>query len=329
MRHSDEVNRRVLELKSLGKSSKEIATETGVSQSGVLKMIRRHRKENADLPYFVEEAAYDIDFPGEGELEAEDQNSPEEAEDMPINENAAKSFLSDIGIKGPTASLKNDILKPSNPLKGNPKALRIAEALMGSRVARTAPDSEPPPSPTFPTQGGVRLYQPDPIEETRDAALVISQIQMNVEHFGPLLGNIMKPDEETFLKSLYSKSESELRLLLRVIEKTRLVGNMTNQLKHIFWMGSSALEISAPFVGIRAEGLTQALKTQEIEVGMILKEIALEQADAMTINQRPEMRLAFLVSTTLLSVDTMNRRRLASTASTKAANEAKETYKDL
>ena len=288
MRHSEEVRDKVVGLHAGGKASKDIATELGMSRSTVLKMIRRHRSK-APEPEDSEQKEAEISAP--------------EAEGM-VNESEAKSFLSEIGIKS-AASLKNDILKPSNPLKGNVKALRIAQALM---TAESRPQTrlEPPQ---------IRIVEEDP-------ALLISQIQMNVEHFGPLLGSIVKPDEESFLKSLYSKPEHELSVLLKVIEKARLVGNMTNQLKHVFWMGSSALEVGCPFVGIKAEGLSQSLKSQEVEIGMILKEIALEQAETMSINQRPEMRLAFLVSTTLLSVDAMNRRRAPRA-------EVKENFKDL
>ena len=112
-------------------------------------------------------------------------------------------------------------------------------------------------------------------------------------------------------------------MLLRVIEKARLVGNMTNQLKHMFWMTASALEVGTQYVGLKAQGFTTALKTQEVELSMILKEIAMEQADALTFHQRPEMRLAFLVSTTLLTVDTMNRR------GPQAKPSVKEKYEDL
>ena len=291
-----------------GRTNEEIAAATGLTSLGVLRMVNRLKSKSK-------------------QVEVEAEKSDPQAEDM--DENKAKLFLSEIGITGPAAALRNDVLKPSNPLKGNPKALRIAEALLG-----------PPP---MPKQQPPALYI-EPEATVSDPATLISQIQMNVENFGPLLGSITKPDEETFLQSLYSKSEHELAMLLRVVEKTRLVGNMTNQLKHMFWMGTSFLEMGTQLVGLKTQGFSQALKTQEIEVGMILKEIALEQADALTVHQRPEMRLAFLVSTTLLSVDTMNRRaqqqqqqqqpqqqqsRATVSSAPPPQTDVKETYKDL
>ena len=140
-----------------------------------------------------------------------------------------------------------------------------------------------------------------------DSAQMITRIQMNVENFAPLLKHIVKPDADTFQKELFYKSDDELKLLLRVIERARLTGNMANQLKHVFWMTTSAVEVAAPMIGVKAQGLTHALRQQDEEIALILKELALERADALQNAQRPEVRLAFLVSTTLLSVDSLNR----------------------
>ena len=146
---------------------------------------------------------------------------------------------------------------------------------------------------------------------------------MNVETFAPLLTQIVKPSPEVFIQSLYGKSITELTTLLKVIERTRLVGNLTNQFKHMFWMSSSAVEVGAQLAGIKSHGLTDALRTQDQEIQMILKEMALERADSFANAQRPEVRLAFLVSTTLLSTDAMNRARQ------KPAPLEKEKFKDL
>ena len=140
-----------------------------------------------------------------------------------------------------------------------------------------------------------------------DSAQMISRIQMNVENFAPLLKHIVKPDADTFQKELFYKSEDELKLLLRVIERARLTGNMANQFKHMFWMTTGAVEMVAPVIGVKAQGLTHALRQQDEEIALILKEMALERADSLQNAQRPEVRLAFLVSTTLLSVDSLNR----------------------
>jgi hypothetical protein len=147
------------------------------------------------------------------------------------------------------------------------------------------------------------------IESKPEKPTLITQIQLNLENFAPLLKNITNDDPETFKQSLYMKSDSELMTLLKVIERTRLVGNMTNQMKHMFWMTTSAVEMGTQMIGLKSQGLTEALRLQDEEIKMVLKELAMERADAFAGAQRPEMRLAFLVSTTLLSVDAMNRAR--------------------
>ena len=154
---------------------------------------------------------------------------------------------------------------------------------------------------------------------------------MNVENFAPLLTHILKPNADEFMKMLYFKSDDELRILLKVIERARLVGNMANQFKHMFWMTTGALEAGAPFIGVKASGLTQALRIQDQEIHLILKEMALERADSFEGAQRPEVRLAFLVSTTLLSVDSLNRMRAATgqRVQQKPPEDKKEEYKDL
>jgi hypothetical protein len=122
-----------------------------------------------------------------------------------------------------------------------------------------------------------------------------------------LLKNIITDNVEAFKQSLYKKTDSELAMLLKVIERTRLVGNLTNQMKNMFWMGTSAIEVGAQMIGMKSQGLTEALRLQDEEIRMVLKELALEKADSFSSAQRPEIRIAFLVSTTLLSVDAMNR----------------------
>ena len=225
---------------------------------------------------------------------------PIENVSMPIDDNTARAFLSDIGIKGPASSLRNEIVPASNPLKNNPRAIQLAESLLGTRQE---------PGIRFQKTEIVPHIEVTEIESKPEKPTLITQIQLNLENFAPLLKNITNDDPETFKQSLYMKSDSELMTLLKVIERTRLVGNMTNQMKHMFWMSTSAVEMATQMIGLKSQGLTEALRLQDEEIKMVLKELAMERADAFAGAQRPEMRLAFLVSTTLLSVDAMNRAR--------------------
>ena len=278
---------RIRELAAQGKSSRTIAMETGIGKSSVA----RYMIVPEDAPATI---------------------SPALAETPPemLNDNAARSFLNEIGVSAPAVSLRNDLVPVTSPLKNNPKALMVANALLGmgkprkERLTIGAPQqpvAQPPPLAPAPPP------PPVPMEPPMDSAQMITRIQMNVENFAPLLKHIVKPDADTFQKELFYKSEDELKLLLRVIERARLTGNMANQFKHVFWMTTSAVEVAAPMIGVKAQGLTHALRQQDEEIALILKEMALERADSLQNAQRPEVRLAFLVSTTLLSVDSLNR----------------------
>ena len=285
---------RIQALAAEGKSSRTIALETGVGKSSVARYMSLG---NADSAPTISDVVVD---------------TPEM-----ISDNSARSFLSDIGVDGPGKALRTEVVPANNPLKNNPKALQLGQTLLrAERVQREEPNLVrallPPPAPAPPQQ----TVEIKPLTPQLDAAQMIARIQMNVENFAPLLTHILKPDADEFMKVLYYKSEDELRILLKVIERARLVGNMSNQFKHMFWMTTGALEAGAPFIGVKASGLSQALRVQEQEIQLILKEMALERADSFEHAQRPEVRLAFLVSTTLLSVDSLNRMR----ASRKPAN---------
>lgn len=269
---------RIKALAADGKSTRDIARELGLGKSSVA---RYTRDALAPAPVPVE------------------TSTPIIENTMSINDNAARAFLSDIGIKGPATSLRNEIVPASSPLKNNPRAVLLAESLL-SNFQRPAPEPvyEPQPAPVM-----IHEQEAPPERHT-----LITQIQLNVENFAPLLKNITA-DPEGFKQTLYGKSENELVTLLKVIERTRLVGNLTNQFKHMFWMSTSALEMGTQMVGLKTQGLTEALRIQDEEIKMVLKELAMQKADSFSNAQRPEIRLAFLVSTTLLSVDAMNRAR--------------------
>jgi hypothetical protein len=311
---------RIKALAAEGKSSRAIAQETGVGKSSVA----RYMSLNTACETTIVSG------------DAQTISSVEVETPAMISDNAARSFLNDIGVEGPMKALRNEVVPVTNPLKHNPKALKLAQTLLrgqpdpSSTLARvfSSPIAPQQPQP-LPQQLPPPPQQP-PTPAPLDAAQMIARIQMNVENFAPLLTHILKPDAEEFMRVLYYKSDDELRILLKVIERARLVGNMANQFKHMFWMTTGALEAGAPIIGVKATGLSQALRVQDQEIQLILKEMALERADSFEHAQRPEVRLAFLVSTTLLSVDSLNRMRAASGAKQKAQHQdKKEDYKDL
>jgi len=306
---------RIKALAAEGKSSRVIALETGVGKSSVARYMTL---EVADAPTI---SVVDVEMPM-------------------INDNAARSFLSDIGVSGPGKALRNEVVPVSSPLKNNPKAIQLAQTLLRQAPQPRQPVADLQQRLTIAPAPSPPVVNEKPSAPPLDAAQMIARIQMNVDNFAPLLTHILKPDADEFMKVLYYKSEDELRILLKVIERARLVGNMANQFKHMFWMTTGALEAGAPIIGVKASGLSQALRVQDQEIQLILKEMALERADSFEHAQRPEVRLAFLVSTTLLSVDSLNRMRAAASVQrVKAAAQQQaqkpttadtaEEYKDL
>ena len=267
-----------------GKSTRAIALETGIGKSSVARYAALHEEPKLVI----------------GE--------------MSIDADAARSFLADLGTDAPPASLKTDMVPPTSKLKNNPRAAQLAESLLMDRQPVRPRERVRVPDP---------LPLPLPPAPPPDTAQIIAQIQMNVQNFAPLLKHITQEQPQAFLDSLYKKTPDELITLLKVIEKTRLIGNLSNQFKHMFWMSTSAVEIGTQLIGMKSQGLGDALRIQEQEINMILRELALERADSFANAQRPEIRLAFMVSTTLLSVDTMNRMKA------KPKPKEPEEYKDL
>ena len=136
---------------------------------------------------------------------------------MSINDNAARAFLSDIGIKGPATSLRNEVVPVNSPIRNNPKAIMLAESLLGTPVRSLHPNPAPEPGIRF--RATEREWSPPIVQEAPvEKHALITQIQLNVENFAPLLNNITANDPEGFKQSLYSKSDSELAMLLKVIE---------------------------------------------------------------------------------------------------------------
>ena len=271
-----------------GKSTRAIALQTGIGKSSVARYAAMQQEPKLVI----------------GE--------------MSIEPDAARSFLADLGTEAPPASLKTDLVPPTSKLKNNPRAAQLAESLLMDRQPDRlrAPVRRPEPLPM-----PLPLPPPPPPPDT---AQVIAQIQMNVQNFAPLLKHITHEQPQAFLESLYKKTPDELTMLLKVIEKTRLIGNLSNQFKHMFWISTSAVEIGTQLAGLKSQGLGDALRIQEQEINMILREMALERAESFANAQRPEIRLAFMVSTTLLSVDTMNRMKAKP-----KQKPAPEEYKDL
>ena len=289
---SDDVAAKVLDLHGSGKSIRALAAEFDVPRSTIASVLKR-----AAAP------------------EATETITPLEVETtIPtmIAQDDATQFLSaitttPIPIESANEAKKQDELTKlaesmiQKPSVMNRKVRMPKEAQFDDAINKLFGEEKKPAK--APKQPAFLADIPAPSK-----ADLITQITMNVEAFEPLLGNIIQPDREKFLKSLYSKSETDLSLLLGVMVKTRTLANATNQMRHTFYLTAQGAEVlTSRFLSMRTDGFSQALRSQDEEVRMIMKEIAMEKLDSLQKLQRPELRLAMLFTTTLLATDSANR----------------------
>lgn len=164
-------------------------------------------------------------------------------------------------------------------------------------------------------------------EDAGTKSELIVKITMNANAFESLLKDHLLPTKDAFIAGLPKKSAEELGVLLKTMEYARSVGNFTNQLRHLTFMAASAVELGSKSMGMKTEGYAAAIKAQDDEIRMILQEISLERASSFQKFQRPELRLAMLLSTTLLATDSQN--RLKEVAAKKVDPEITSQFKDL
>ncbi|NDC55475.1 MAG: hypothetical protein EBZ69_01445 [Alphaproteobacteria bacterium] len=149
------------------------------------------------------------------------------------------------------------------------------------------------------------IIKPTEMEEPKEG--VIARIAVQVDTFEPLLGAVIGEDKQAFLKSLHKRTTIELTALEKVVLDTVKIGNLTNQLRHIYYMFCSGLEVGTAALGLKSSGYTKVMMSQDKEVRMILQELALQYKDRLQVSVKPEIRLAMLSVTTLMATDARNR----------------------
>jgi len=145
------------------------------------------------------------------------------------------------------------------------------------------------------------------IEDEADVrAKYLNRIYLNVINFKEHLPFIKNSDQ--FLASLHKKSTKELISLSSMIETQRSLGNVANQMKHLYFMGCRGMEYgSQRFLKMKTAGFTQEMLKQEKELQMIFHEIAIEKAEELKKYTSPQVRLLLLTSSSLLLLDNRNR----------------------
>ena len=166
---------------------------------------------------------------------------------------------------------------------------------------------------------------------TENKASLISRITLNVNTFEPILKDFIKPNKDAYLTSMTKKGEQELEIILKTLEHSRSVFNISTQLRSFVYMGSSAIEYGTQrFMKMKTEGFAQALMMQDQEIRMCLAEYCMDKVETFQKVTRPEAKLASIIVLTLLSVDAKNRMMGANPpANQELKQEVAEEYKDL
>lgn len=194
-------------------------------------------------------------------------------------------------IKLPDLEARAEEFSPPPQVKDERQAVNIVEQLVkdvNKPQAVTIPEMIPPP-------------RAPPRDET------IQRILLNADTFPAHFPFIT--DKNAFVQSLSEKSANQLDDLLKMMERTRSVNNLSNQMKQVFFVTARATESLGTRIRLKTQGLTDALLQQQQELDYIFKELAIEYADKFNTATRPEIKLLMTFGMAVLSVDSQNRLR--------------------
>lgn len=297
VRWADEIKDEVTKLHSEGKSIRQIAEHTGISKSSIGLFLKNNP---SDPPQLVVNEIVPLETSAEINIPTILEN------EMSINSQDAKNFLSGLSVKTVPAPIKTGRSSFIDDLVNTPAFVPEAEHIpRPSKGKRVAEPKTPKPKSTKIID---TLIAPKEVEDPLKKPDLIAKITFNVNQFESLLGDIIKGDKDAFLKSLDKMNVANLENTLRTIETTRSVKNLTNQFMHFFFMGTSFVEIgTTQYLGMNTRGYTNMLQqTSSDEIRMIMQELAMEQKDKFQKIQRPEVRLAMIMTTSLLAVNSQN-----------------------
>lgn len=243
--------------------------------------------------------------------------TPIQEEDTMISQNKANTFLSAIAPS-------------SNPNPNpNPKEIARRDAVINNLMGGPPVGLEVKKKRTYAKKTNLPVFNTE--DNTENKASLVSRITLNVNTFEPILRDFVKPNKDTYLATLAKKSEEELAIILKTMEHSRSVFNVSTQLRSFVYMGSSAIEYGTQkFMHMKTEGFAQALMTHDQEIRMCLAEYCMDKVETFQKINRPEAKLASIIVLTLLSVDAKNRMSAqAPPANVAVAEEVAQEYKDL
>lgn len=240
-----------------------------------------------------------------------------DSDEEQVFQRKAERFAEDLGL--PLSSDLRNLEDDQEDGKAREQRLdEAADALFGS-LSHKEPDipedvlvsvfDEPPSQKTrAPRKSAARfLEEPEVSESPVLKQDLIQRIIFNVENFGSLLNTIVGSDVQVFIATLNNLSTADLEKTLAVLERTRSIGNIANGLKQTLLMVASATEVATSMVGVKAQGFAERLKTEDQQLTMIMKEIAIENWERVKKMDSPTARLGVLFCVTLAQTDSINR----------------------
>ena len=199
---------------------------------------------------------------------------------------------------------------------------KATEALFGDS------EEEEEEAPVVKRGKTVRLPATPKANDDDERYVLTQRIILNVDNFLPLYNFIKDKDE--YIRSLPRKSVAELDNILKTLENTRTVINLTNQFKGVFSVVVRGTEvIGSQLFRLKTQGLADNFASSQQEIDLILREIAIDYAPKMRITQKPELRLAMLYAMTVLQTDQMNRMKDMMRANAPPEQKVAEKYADL
>lgn len=277
---SQEIQLQVKALHTDGKSLRDIATVTGISKSTIHSFIKSLPSESPA------QDAQEVNVP---------EFNPEHIQEDMINGSDADNFMNDLLSTTPSLTVKAPEPKVSK------KSKQSAENFMENLLTV---------EPKTPKARGQRQIVQKVVEDPQVKGDMIARITMNINNFEPLLKDFVKPSKDAFLSSLQKKNSSELEVLLKSMETTRSISNLTNQFMHFFYLGTQIVEVgSTQYLGMDTTGFSMALRQQHDEIQMIMREVCMDKVETFKKVTKPEIRLAMIMTTTLIGVNAQNSMR--------------------
>ena len=166
--------------------------------------------------------------------------------------------------------------------------------------------------------------KPQVQEPVLDKGTLVAKITTLVQTFAPILTNHVK-EPAKFIESLPGRSVSDLTTTLQMLESTKTIANGANGMRHLFSMMAGAVELIGPRVNLKTSGYQAAILSQEAELRLIFQELAYNNLESIKKIQGPEVRLAMLMTQTLLATDARNRANVKSPVSA----DVQERFSDL